>query len=123
MSLRIAEKYKAYGGVIHTNAEVEKVILNGKKAEGILLRDKTVVDADYVVCACDTDYTFHKLLPETYMPRGLKELYTNRQKYPVSSGFQIAYAVDGFFSELTGTRVFSCNEMKAGMQVVQSIRF
>lgn len=32
MSLRIAEKYKACGGVIHTNAEVEKVILNGKKS-------------------------------------------------------------------------------------------
>lgn len=121
MSLRIAKTYKTYGGVIHTNADVEKIILNDKKAEGILLRGGTKVEADYVICACDTDYTFHKLLPEKYMPKGLKKMYENREKYPVSSGFQIAYAVDGVFSELTGTRVFSCSELNVGKQVVQGM--
>lgn len=119
MSLRIAEKYKEYGGILHTNTNVESIILNGKKAEGILLANGNKVEADYVVCACDTAYTFHKLLPETYMPKGLKKMYMNREKYPVSSGFQIAYAVDGVFSELTGTRVFSCDEIMVGSQKVQ----
>lgn len=119
MSLRIADRYKEYGGVIHTNANVENIILNGKKAEGILLENGIKVEADYVICACDTDYTFRKLLPEKYMPKGLREMYINRKKYPVSSGFQIAYAVDGVFEELTGTRVFSCDEMNVGKQTVQ----
>lgn len=119
MSLRIADRYKEYGGVIHTNANVENIILNGKKAEGILLENGIKVEADYVICACDTDYTFHKLLPEKYMPKGLRQMYISRKKYPVSSGFQIAYAVDGVFAELTGTRVFSCNEMNVGKQTVQ----
>lgn len=119
MSLRIAEKYKEHGGVIHTNTNVENILLNGKKAEGIILENGKKVEADYVICACDTDYTFNKLLPQRYMPKGLMKMYTEREKYPVSSGFQIAYAVDGVFSELTGTRVFSCDEMKVGNQVVQ----
>lgn len=119
MSLRIAEKYKEYGGIIHTNANVEKIILSGKKAKGILLENGKEVEADYVVCACDTDYTFRKLLPEKYIPQKLKKMYMEREKYPVSSGFQIAYAVDGVFSELTGTRVFSCSEMIVGNQKVQ----
>lgn len=119
MSLRIAEKYKGYGGVIHTNTPVEKIILNGKKAEGIILENGEKVEADYVVCACDTDYTFRKLLPEKYMPQGLEKMYRNREKYPVSSGFQIAYAVDGVFSELTGTRIFSCDEMSVGSHSVK----
>ncbi len=121
MSLRIAEKYKEYGGVIHTNASVKTIILNGKKAEGILLENGKKAEADYIVCACDMDYTFRKLLPEKYMPKGLKKMYVNREKYLVSSGFQIAYAVNGVFSELTGTRVFSCSEMIVGMQKVQSM--
>ncbi|MBP3507799.1 MAG: NAD(P)/FAD-dependent oxidoreductase [Lachnospiraceae bacterium] len=121
MSLRIAEKYKEYGGILHTNTNVESIILNGKKAEGILLANGNKVKADYVVCACDTAYTFQKLLPETYMPKGLKKMYINREKYPVSSGFQIAYAVDGVFSELTGTRVFSCDEIMVGSQKVQGM--
>ena len=121
MSLRIAGKYKEYGGVIHTNACVEKIILNGKKAEGILLQNGEKAEADYVVCACDTDYTFRKLLPEKYMPQGLKKMYANREKYPVCSGFQLAYAVDGVFAELTGTRIFSCEELQVGSRTVQSM--
>lgn len=121
MSLRIAGKYKEFGGVLHTNADVEKILLNGKRAEGILLKDGIRVDADYVVCACDTNHTFHQLLPETYMPKGLKEMYGDREKYPVSSGFQIAYGVDGVFKEITGTRVFSCVPLKVGSQKVQSM--
>lgn len=119
MSLRIAEKYKKYGGVIHTNTNVETILLKDKRAEGILLENGKKVEADYVICACDTDYTFRKLLPEKYMPEGLTKMYMNREKYPVSSGFQIAYAVDGVFSELTGTRVFSCSEMTVGNQQIQ----
>lgn len=119
MSLRIAEKYKEYGGVLYTNTNVETIILNGKKAKGILLEDGKKVEADYVICACDTDYTFRKLLPEKYMPQDLKKMYDNREKYPVSSGFQIAYAVDGVFDELTGTRIFSCDEMNVGSRMVQ----
>lgn len=119
MSLRIAEKYKGYGGVLHTNTGVKTILLNDKKAEGVLLENGNRVEADYVICACDTDYTFRKLLPETYMPKELKKMYADREKYPVSSGFQIAYAVDGVFSELSGTRVFSCDEINVGSQTMK----
>ena len=45
-------------------------------------------------------------------------MYEEREKYPVNSGFQIAYAVDGGFGELTGTRVFSCEPLKVGSRSV-----
>lgn len=119
MSLRIAEKYREYGGVIHTNAGVKSILIDCKTAEGILLENGSKVEADYAICACDTDYTFHYLLSEKYMPKDLKKMYEDRDKYPVSSGFQIAYAVDGIFPELTGTRVFSCDAMSVGSQIVK----
>lgn len=119
MALRIAEKYKGYGGVIHTNSGVKSILIDGKMAEGILLENGSKVEADYVICACDTDYTFRKLLSEKYMPKGLRKMYADRDKYPVSSGFQIAYAVDGVFPELTGTRIFSCDDMSVGSQTVK----
>lgn len=121
MSLRIAEKYKQYGGVLHTNTNVEKVLVKKKKAEGILLENGERITADFVICACDTDYTFRKLLPGKYMPKGLRKMYENREQYPVNSGFQIAYAVDGVYAELTGTRVFSCEEMTVGAHPVSSM--
>ena len=121
MAMRIADKYKEYGGVLHTNAAVKKILLNKKKAEGILLENGTKVSADYIVCACDTDFTFRKLLPETSMPKQLRKQYEERDKYPVNSGFQIAYAVDGRFPEITGTRVFACEEMEAGKHTVKAM--
>lgn len=121
MTLRMAETYKKHGGIMHTNTSVKQVLINGNKATGILLKGGSNVEADYVVCACDTDYTFHKLLHESYMPKSLRKLYAARTKYPVSSGFQIAYAVDGIFSELTGTRVFSCEPLTIGAQTVQAM--
>lgn len=121
MAMRIAGKYKEKGGVLHTNTTVEKILLNGKKAEGILLKDGIKVEADYVVCACDTDYTFRALLPDIYMPKQLRLQYEEREKYPVSSGFQLAYAVDGNFSQITGTRVLSCKELQVGSHKVQSM--
>ncbi|MBP3568363.1 MAG: NAD(P)/FAD-dependent oxidoreductase [Lachnospiraceae bacterium] len=121
MALRIAAKYKENGGIVHTNTPVAKIVLKGKRAEGILLQDGTKVSADYVVCACDTDFTFGVLLPKQYMPKGLKKMYEERKAYPVSSGFQIAFAVDGVFPEITGTRVFSCEEIGVGSKTVQAM--
>lgn len=108
-------------GVLHTNANVEKILLNGNKAEGILLENGTEIKSDFVVCACDTNYTFRILLPNRYMPKQLKKQYEEREKYPVSSGFQIAYAVEGKFSELTGTRIFQCDEIDVGNHSVKAM--
>ncbi len=119
MAMRIADRYRQSGGILHSNANVAKVLLNGKRAEGVLLADGTRVEADYVVCACDTDYTFRALLPAGCMPKALKKQYEERDKYPVGSGFQIAYAVDGIFPEITDTRILPCEEILVGKQSVQ----
>ena len=120
-ALRIAKTYTDNGGVIYTDADVDKILLENNKATGIVLKDGTKIEADYVVCACDTDYTFNTLLPKAYMPKDLQKLYAEREKYPVSSAFQVAFAVDGVYPELTGTRIFSCKEIKVGESVVDAM--
>lgn len=74
MALRIAKKYQSLGGKLYTNAEVKKVLLQGKRATGITLAEAKSVHADYVICACDTDFTFRQLLPEVCMPKQLRTL-------------------------------------------------
>lgn len=105
MSPCIVKKYKKYDGVIHTNTSVKTVLIDDKKAKCIMLESGDKIEADYVICASNIDYTFRKLLPEKYMLGGLKKMYAERAKYTVSSEFQIVYAVDGVFPELTRTRV------------------
>lgn len=38
-TLRIAERYKEYGGAIHTNTNVKNVLIDDKKAKGIMLEN------------------------------------------------------------------------------------
>lgn len=121
MVQRIAERYKELGGRIRTNCSVEKILTEGKRAKGILLSGGEEVYTDYVVCACDTSYTFGTLLDTSYIPEKLQKMYEERAGYSVSSGFQIAYAVDGVFPELSGTRVFSCEKIAVGKHAVSAM--
>lgn len=108
MAMRMQKRYESLGGQIHTNSPVKKVTIHQKMATGIELENGEHILADYVVCACDTDYTFGKLLDPTYMPKDLKETYEKRKTYPVISGFQVAFAVEGQYKELRGMNLFEC---------------
>ncbi len=121
MALRMADKYKALGGVLHLHTPVQKVLLRDHKAEGVLLSDGSRAEAEEVICACDTSFTFGNLLDASLMPASLKKMYDERKKYPVSSGFQVAFAVDGVFPELSGTHIFYCDPFTVGAQKVDGM--
>lgn len=116
MALRMADKYKKSGGKLHLGAPVSKVVINGKMADGITLEDGTNVDADYVICSCDMDHTFHKLLPEEYMPKALRNQFEDRKNYPVNSSFQVAFGVEGEFTDFIGTMLFMCDDIAVAEQ-------
>ncbi|MGN1181173.1 MAG: phytoene desaturase family protein, partial [Suilimivivens sp.] len=78
MVMRMVKRYEALGGTLHTGAEVEKVLVNGKRAEEIRLVNGETVKADYVICASDVSHTFGRLLDEAYMPKQFRKLYQER---------------------------------------------
>ncbi|MBR2523266.1 MAG: NAD(P)/FAD-dependent oxidoreductase [Clostridiales bacterium] len=113
MSLRIVKRFREMGGVLHTNAPIRKIVVTGKKAEGIELEDGTMVKADYVISAVDTSFLFGRLIDGRYMPKDLRKAYENRKAYPVTSGFQAAYTIDSDFSG-EDTIFFECEPLRIG---------
>lgn len=113
MSLRMAEKFKEMGGVLHTNASVKSITIEGKKAVGIELEDGVKVKADHIISAVDTDFLFGRLIDRKYMPKALAKAYENRSVYPVTTGFQVAYAIDADFSG-KDTIFFDCEPLQIG---------
>ena len=93
MTLRMVDKFKGLGGVLHTNTPVKEIVIKGKKAEGIRLEDGTTVKADYVISAVDTDFLYGRLIDRKYVPKDLAGAYERRKEYPITTGFQIAYAI------------------------------
>ncbi len=113
MTLRMVERFKQMGGVLHTSAPVKEIVIDQKKAEGIRLEDGSVVKADYVISAVDTDFLFGRLIDRNYMPKGLARAYENRKAYPITTGFQVAYAIDSSFSG-EDTIIFDCEPLRIG---------
>ena len=113
MSLRMADKFKAMGGKLHTATPVKKIVTKGRKAAGIELEDGSFVAADEVISAVDTSFLFGHLIDGKYMPKLLKKAYSDKKAYPVTSGFQAAYAIDSSFSG-KDTILFDCAPLKIG---------
>ena len=119
MVLRMVKRYEELGGKLHTGAEVEKVLVNGKRAEGIKLTSGDTVKADYVICASDVSHTFGRLLDEAYMPNQFYKLYQERELYPVISGFHVAFGVEGSLPDAKETNVFTCRPVTIGTSVAR----
>ena len=113
MTLRMVDRFKELGGILHTQAPVKEIVINGKKTEGIRLEDGTVVKADYVISAVDTDFLYGRLIDRKYMPKALAQAYERRKQYPITTGFQVAYAIDASFSG-EDTIFFDCEPLHIG---------
>lgn len=110
MARRMKQRFEELGGKTHVNANVVKVDLGDDgKATGITLADGRQVPADYVICACDPAYTFSHLLDESYMDPILREVYANREAYPVYGMFQVAFAVESDVDAIAGDVVLDCS--------------
>ena len=115
MSLRMEKRFKELGGKIFYNMPAESIVLDGKIATGVKFADKTV-EADYIIPTVDTNVLFNRLLPNSYMPKELALAYKDENAYPVTSGFQVAYAVDVNFDN--GETVFAdIKPLKIGERV------
>ena len=114
MAMRMVKRYQKLGGTIYTGTEVQKVLVKGQRAEGILLADGKTIKADYVVCATDTRHTFTLLIDGSYMPGGLSKIYMERELYPVVSAFHVAFGIEGSLDEAKETNVFACRPITIG---------
>ena len=56
--------------------------------------DGTVVKADEVISAVEMDFLYGHLIYRKYMPKALKKASEDRKAYPITSGFQTAFAID-----------------------------
>jgi len=105
----LAEKQ---GVKINCKAPVEKIILNGKKTEGILLEDGTIVHADLVIASADLPYVYDKLLRDKQKTRSLK-----KKKYSCSA-IVFHWGVDKVYPELEHHSVFLNDPYKEGLEKI-----
>ena len=89
-ALRMKARFEELGGAYRGSAPVRHIEVAGDRATGIVLEGGTHVKADYVIPACDADFTFSQLLDRSYMPEKLREYFDKPDIYPIYGMFQAA---------------------------------
>ena len=67
----LARALEAFGGSIRTNAGVERVLYEDRRAVGVSLADGSTIEADLVVSALDPRQTFTRLVDPADLPEDL----------------------------------------------------
>jgi phytoene dehydrogenase-like protein len=88
----IAQRYLALGGEIHYGMQVERVLVENRRAIGVRLYDNEDDRADRVISACDGHNTLFGLIDRAYVPRQLRQYYDGR--LPTHSQIQVSLGVN-----------------------------
>ena len=118
MAERMAKRFVSLGGRLVTGAEVSSVRLENTKASGVILQNGNYIPADWVVCACDPEVTFGRLLGRRYTPARLIRCAQNGDAYPLFSSFHAAFAAEGDVSALSNTAVFDVRPLRVGSECI-----
>lgn len=121
MTERIVKRYKELGGKLHTNAGVRKVCIEGRHATGIELETGKKISADFVLLASDAAESFHKLLGTKYMGKNWKRCYADKEKYPVTSGLQMAFSAPEEECRDIQCIFFDCEPFQAASRIVENM--
>ena len=75
--------FEELGGRIHLNAEIEEILVEGRRVNGVHMKDGATHYADHIVSNADVAHTYRNLIPEQF-----RRKYRNRKvegmKYSMS---------------------------------------
>jgi phytoene dehydrogenase-like protein len=89
---KIADRYLELGGEIHYESQVEKILVEQRRAIGVRLYDNTEYKAERVISACDGHNTMFGLLEPQYVPRQFQRYYDGH--LPICSQLQVSLGVN-----------------------------
>ena len=121
----MVNEYERTGGIIHYNKEVSKIIIKDKKAIGVLLKDGSLIKADYIISGCDCLEVCYNLLENKYKIKGFEKRRLNHASYPTQSCVLATFSVDyQKIKELmtSHTIEFPCKQIIVGKRTETSIR-
>lgn len=87
----IEKRYLDLGGEILYKTQAEKFLVKNERITGVRLYNDDVLEADWVISACDGRTTLFNFLGEAYVPSNLRRLYSG--DLPILSLVQVSIGV------------------------------
>lgn len=104
MARRIAKRFHELGGKLLLGKNATKITVENGLATSVSFSDGSVLEADYVVCACEPTITFQKLLSRP-LPAELQKQYDN-PKMKRFSAYHAAFSCNIDDLEFQGDFIF-----------------
>jgi len=113
---RVVEKLLAaatgLGVKVQYKKSVDKIVVNGKRAEGIQLENGEIIQADVVIANADLPYVYDKLLPGRTAANRLK-----KKEYSCSA-IVFHWGLDKVYPQLDHHSIFLNEPYKEGMEKI-----
>lgn len=114
--------YLKLGGKIFCKEKVERINIQEETAVGIVLENQKVINADYVIPACDIYVTMKKLLQNNYKDSVLDQYFDNKE-YKTSSISQVAFGIDYDLSAYPEKMIHIFDEIEVAGEKINSCLF
>jgi len=109
---KLLSKASELGVRIKYKKPVKRIIINGKKTEGILLKNGKTIKADLVIANADLPYVYNELLPDKKKAKWLK-----KREYSCSA-IVIHWGMDKVYPQLEHHSIFLNDPYKEGMEKI-----
>lgn len=90
-SEKVEERYTGLGGKIMLNSEVEKVIINGSHAQGVLLKNGEQIHGDWVISTTPAEHCLNTLLGKKYPLKKIDLRLADQKTYPIYTYSIVAF--------------------------------
>lgn len=105
-----------FGVKFRLETEVEEILINDKKAQGVKLKDGEVLESDFVVANADAVETYRHLIDEK-----ARKIYTDKKLEklePSCSGFVLLLGTNKKFDQLAHHNIFFSDDYKAEFEAI-----
>lgn len=106
LSLRMAERYRALGGTLHTGKTVERLNIQGNRVVSAQCAQGERFSGDSFVAACDAHFLFKTLLAGSYDDPAFESRFSNPDAYPLASNIYVALGYGGSVGDQPRTLSF-----------------
>lgn len=89
----VKKHYLSLGGKIALNKEVDHILIEDNVAKGVVLKNGTIVKADYVISSTDAHHTMYDLLQGKYKDQYYESRFADRENNPLQQAFQFSYKI------------------------------
>ncbi|PRP88969.1 phytoene desaturase [Planoprotostelium fungivorum] len=94
------------------DSEVERIVTEGGRAKGVVLKNGQTLDADIIICNADLPFVYDKLLREEKQRKKMESL-----KY-TSSAIMFYWALDKIFPEIQHHNMYLCDNYEEGCRTI-----